>query len=230
MHAHAHEGSLRGHVAPEDLEDADLRRNAPVGPRSRSSRARPCSPGPPLHWRDTRSGRTAACRAPAGSWASRTTTSRREPMLADRAAQRPGEHSRLQRRNTPVCSDETRSSPSHSGHHGRLVAVDSQAKDAVDNLVARGRGGPRAPLRQVVRQPASSIQGLSLEVVLEFEPVARPVQTHGRHVWHDSIVAGAAALAREDQALTATSVGFETWPSAAARARERSSVWTSARR
>ena len=208
-------------VAPEDLEDAEFRRSAPVGPRSRSSRGPPCWPGPPLHWRDTRSGRTAACRAPQAP----VPPGRRRPARTGAGRS--------------DCPAARRTLPSAATRHaGHRPIRDTTA-------LGRGRfaaeGGCRQLRSVLPRRPESSTAAGSA-ATSEFDP--GPVPRSRPRIRADSPFGPNARaarpscrdrtamtpLARRRQALTATSVGFETWPSAAARTRERSSVWTSARR
>jgi hypothetical protein len=84
-----------------------------------------------------------------------------EPVLADRAADGTGEEGGLQRRDAypavPV------------GAPGLLVGLDPERQPVAADLVAGGRALARAPVGQVVRQPATPVEGVAGECVLELE-------------------------------------------------------------
>jgi hypothetical protein len=109
VQAHADPGPIGGHVAAEDLADADLGR--PLGlvlvadhPQGHHAAGVVDRPGPQLEQAVLGDEQPGVVLGLANHQAVR------EARLADRAADRAGEH--------PVWSDDTRVWPSNSGHQG----------------------------------------------------------------------------------------------------------------
>ena len=93
-----------------------------------------------------------------------------EPVLPDRAPERPRERARLQRRD-PDLAVELRAP--------RLLFVsDQQAEKTAAELVPRGRSLPAAPVRQVVGEPTIRGERAALECVLELELVRHGVASN----------------------------------------------------
>ena len=102
-----------------------------------------------------------------------------ELELAVAASDRPGEDARLDRRHANVAVELR-------APRGR-VGLDEEPEDAVADLVASGRPVGRAPLREVVREPARLVKRGCLEVVLELDGERIAIQGlggdgHGRSV------------------------------------------------
>jgi len=86
-------------------------------------------------------------------------------VLPDRAADRAGEDAGLQRRDADLAVE--------LGAPRLLVGLDEQPQAASADLVARGGALAAAPLWQVVRNPATFVQPVTVERVLELELVPR---------------------------------------------------------
>ncbi|HZA44243.1 MAG TPA: hypothetical protein VE568_02930 [Rubrobacter sp.] len=86
-------------------------------------------------------------------------------MLPNRAADGAGEDAGLQRRDADL--------PVELGAPRLLVGLDEQPQAASADLVARGGALAAAPLWQVVRNPATFVQPVTVERVLELELVPR---------------------------------------------------------
>src|SRR3954468_4594926 len=102
-----------------------------------------------------------------------------EVELPDRAPTRPGELAGLERRDTDLTVE--------LGRPGRLIRIDAEAERPVAHLVAGCGRRPRAPVRQVMRQPQPWIQLRAVEAILDdqlsagdVEEVGRSVDGHGR--------------------------------------------------
>jgi hypothetical protein len=160
-----------------------------------------------------------------------------EAVLAHQASHRPGEGAGLQG------GDPRPAVPFRAPR--LLIPLYPKAEDAAVDGESGRRRCAGAPLGEVMGQPERLVQRSPVKLVLDLEKVARPIETlppgTGRaRAPHDGSLAApdeapervlAESGRRERrQALTATSFGFDAWPSAAARARERSRVRISARR
>jgi hypothetical protein len=86
-------------------------------------------------------------------------------VLPNRAADGAGEDAGLQRRDADL--------PVELGAPRLLVGLEEQPQAASADLVARGGALAAAPLWQVVRNPATFVQPVTVERVLELELVPR---------------------------------------------------------
>src|SRR6266536_493282 len=105
-----------------------------------------------------------------------------EPVLADRAADRAGEHAGLQRRDSDLAVE--------LGTPWRLVPGDQQPQAAIAGPVPRRGSLAAAPVRQVVGEPALLVEAVAIEGVLELKLV--PGLAGGiEHAWSVGAVAHA---------------------------------------
>jgi hypothetical protein len=171
MHPHAHGGESRFDIATEDLDHADLARSlglvleADHPERDHDPRvSRRPEPGldDALARRMEPHDRLLLAHYHVGV----------EPMLPDRATQRAGEHTRLDRRRPH------RAVP--LGTPGRLVGVDAQPQATTRAQLVPGlRSLPRAPLRQVDGQPQRRVEVRAIERVLPVEHMTGAVEALG---------------------------------------------------
>ena len=77
---------------------------------------------------------------------------------------------------TPVCSDDTRRLPFHSGLQGALVGVDPEPERATADVVPRRAELARAPLGEVVRDPERGVELGGVEGVLDLQLVPAAVE------------------------------------------------------